>query len=234
MNSHLFFIFVSSCMEGDIFPRWNIWRLFHVEPRSWSKIWLSEWAPPILAIFQRGNAGNDLVWFWSKARLSSQDLLPTTRNWPQVSSRGIWISVRINISISIRKSFLKIVNHSCFLKKTWQARFMNLLACFRIFDICNYPCTKLFLTIIRAAQGHVPRHFKFVGSNSEKCGTEAKWTTICEAKVTKALESKDEVRGCSTLQEKPSPKYHCLGLQILETKGGEWASLRNIRIWTKI
>ena len=84
------------------------------------------------------------------------------------------------------------------------------------------------------ARVQIPRHFKFVGSNSEKCDADAEWTTICEKMVTKELESVDEVRGCSNLQETASPAYRCLGVQILKVKSGQNAALKNIRVWVKI
>ena len=84
-----------------------------------------------------------------------------------------------------------------------------------------------------AARKQVPRHFKFVGSNSAKCDADAEWTTICEKKVLKPLESVDDVRGCSSVQENTSRAYRCLGLIILDMEGELYTSIRNIRIWKK-
>ena len=86
------------------------------------------------------------------------------------------------------------------------------------------------------ARKEVPSHFKFVGSNSAECNADAEWTTICEEKVSKPLESLDEVRGCSSPQENASRAYRCLGLSILDVEDPdkEFASVKNIRFWMKI
>ena len=49
-------------------------------------------------------------------KVAHRERLPRSAIGRQVRSRGIWISVRICISVSFRKSFWKIVKHFCNLK----------------------------------------------------------------------------------------------------------------------
>ena len=89
------------------------------------------------------------------------------------------------------------------------------------------PTRVLVQTRGKYASRNVPTRFQFIGIVAEKCGADAEWVVLCEARATTNLANPF---GCAVNPGR-TEKFQCLGLKILEIENSSTCEIKRIQMW---
>ena len=100
----------------------------------------------------------------------------------------------------------------------------------------KYPIKLSFEPRPVTSQQQTPKQFQFVGTNDKDCSKTSQWSVICDGFYAEEPET-GEIRGCEAQKEKVMDslrrhrEFRCLGIKILAVHWGQFAAMRNVKMW---